>query len=74
MDAYLIIRGNAGHSSKYTHIVSPTGNIFFLSEKMTAMKVASKELIGMRKTLRIEDMDVCSILMFTTFFMFSRSS
>jgi hypothetical protein len=39
---------------------------------MTAMKAANKELKGMMKTVKIEDIDVCSILLFTRFSVFPR--
>lgn len=42
--------------------------------QMTAMKAANKELKGMMKTVKLEDIDVRSIFLCNIFVMFSRFS
>jgi charged multivesicular body protein 5 len=44
------------------HLDSWTNIQVFLTEQMTAMKAANKELKGMMKTVKLEDIDVSSIL------------
>jgi hypothetical protein len=43
-------------------------------QTMTAMKAANKELKGMMKTVKLEDIDVRSIFLCNIFVMFSRFS